>query len=357
MTLAIRLNGNDYSGFTDAQVVRDMEKAASTFSFNATVGISNFRTNFIPIRAGDFVEIIADGTFLIMSGYVDEEGESYDDKSHEVNIKGRSKTQDFIDSTVGAIKEFETISLFDLTKLVASDFGVSVVNQTSGLKALDDISSAETGQTGFEFIEAYARKRQVLLTDNGKGELVLTRASNKLSQNSLANIVGGKQNNIKRGNRTLNIANLFYEYIAQSQMNPINATEFDTPQDLAEQVGITNDTEIRTTRRYEFYTEETTESFTLEDRAKWELSVRRARQFVYNCTVQGHSFNGLLWEPNIRHQIDDEFANIFGQFLCKRVIYRYSLEGGSQTELFFTNKNAFTLQSDLDKIILEIEGL
>ena len=350
MTLAIRLNGNLYKNFTEASVTSSMEVAASTFSFKSTVGIGNGRANLSPVRTGDFVEIIADEKFQILAGYVDKEGVEYDSKSHVVVATGRSKTQDLIDSTVGAVKEYENASLIDIATEVCADFDIEVVSETSNIKSLPDIASAQVGQKAFQFLESLARKRQVLLTDDGEGRLVLTRASSELSPNGLRNIVGDSANNVLKGSRETDASKLFNEYIAQGQENPIDASQFKTPKDLAEAAGFAYDAAIRQHRRFEFYTEETTESFTLADRAAWELSIKRARSFIYRATVQGHSFNGLLWKPNILHQIDDEFAAIFGQYLCKAVTYNYGLQG-STTDLVFVNKNAFTLQAEKDEII------
>jgi prophage tail gpP-like protein len=355
MTLSIRLNGENYSNFTTAEVTRDMETACSKFSFGATVGLSQFRSNFIPIRANDEVEIVVDDQFKIITGFVDEEGVEYDQESHTIPIKGRSKTQDVVDCTVGPLKEFEKITVFDICKLVASDFNIDVIDQIGDTKPLLDIAGAEVGQTAFKFIESLARKRQVLITDDGEGRLVLIRASQNVSPNNLQNKIDGINNNIKSASRSANFANLFHEYIAQSQLSPINVSDFETPQDLAEEAGFAIDPEVRGTRRLEFYTEETTESFTLEDRAKWELSVRRARNFTYRATVQGHSFNGFLWEPNILHQIDDDFAGVYGKYLLKKVVYKYDLQNGAICDLFFTNRNSFTLDATKDRILIEYE--
>ncbi len=349
MTLSIRLNGVDFEGFTEAEVVRDLETAASTFSFSTT----SSNQQFIPIREGDAVEITADENFKILTGFVDGYGINYDSERHTIIVNGRSKTEDLIDSTVGALKEFDEINLVRLCEIVSKDFGILVINKAGNIKNFTDFSSAETGQLAFDFLESFARKRQVLLTDDENGNLVLTRASTVLSPNSLVNLLNSEINNIKRGSRRVNIANLFNEYIAQSQQNPFNASEFETAEELSDQVGITKDNEIRDTRRFEFYAEETTESLTLKDRAKWEMSLRRARAFNYNCTVQGHSINNTVWIPNLLHQIDDDFAQLHGQFLCNKVTYRYSLPpNGSETDLNFTLKNAYTLESDKDKLIL-----
>lgn len=354
MTLSMKINGNDFQGFTSAQAARDMENAVSTFSFATTVSKKNFTGVTYPAKKGDLVEVSADG-IPVMTGYVNDRKIDYDSDTHSVMIKGRSKTQDLADCTVGVIKDFEQVFFPDICKKVSSDFDISVVDEVGNIKVFEDIAEAETGQRSFKFIESLARKRQVLLTDNGLGDLVIIRASSVLSQNSLQNLVselkfGG--NNIKKGSLTDSDYQLYNEYIAQGQLSPINVSEIPASE-LADEVGTFTDSDIRSLRRYEFYTEETTDSFTLKDRAEWEASIRKARAFVYSSTVQGHSFNNELWVPNIQHQIDDDFADVHDQKLLKRVTYKYSIQGGSESILSFTNKDAFTLQAQLGKIKAE----
>lgn len=352
MSLSIRFNGFDFEGFIEAEVERDIETVASTFSFTAT----SSRDKFLPIREGDLIEVIADD-IKVLTGRVDVYDLEYDSKTHITTISGRSLTGDIVDTTVGATKVFENVGFLDLCERNVKEFGIKVVNEAGPFRDFDDIDSAETGQKIFEFLESFARKRQVLLTDNENGNLVITRASGTLSPNSLKNKIGESDNNIISGGRRINISELYNEYRAVSQLDPVNLDLLSTllPAELVDEIGITFDREIRFPRRLEFYTEETTDSFTLEDRARWEMSIRRARNFEYKAVVQGHSFNGLVWKPNILHQIDDDFARVFGQFLCKRVKYLFSLKTGSTTELIFTSKNAYTLQSEKDKIIIEFE--
>lgn len=354
MTLAIRLNGVDYVNFVQARVDRFLEAVASSFSFTATASDSNF----IPIREGDAVEIIADREFPIMTGFVDKYISTYDAKSHTITVQGRSKLSDLVDSTVGAVKEFENVNFVDLCRNIIDDLGIDtgVINQAGSISNFAFLSSAETGQSAFDFLQNFARKRQVLMTDDGFGNLILTRASTTLSGNTLQNIIDrpgevrrSRNNNIIAGSRTVDISKLYNQYLAQSQLNPIDLN--DNPEFLVDQFGEAFDPEIRPSKRFEFYTEEATESFTLEDRAKWELAIRRARGFVYSATVQGHSFNDELWFPNILYQIDDEFANISGQLLCNKISYLHSTQTGSTTKLDFTNRNAYTLAAERDRLV------
>ena len=48
--------------------------------------------------------------------------------------------------------------------------------------------------------------------------------------------------------------------------------------------------------------------------------------------------------------MDDDFADVHDQKLLKRVTYKYDIAGGSTSKLFFTNKDAFTLQAQLGAI-------
>ena len=355
MTLAIRLNGVDYDGFTDAQVERDIEAAASSFAF-ATTATSD---NFIPIREGDKVEIIVDNDHKILTGYVDDYDLQYNKEMHTILIKGRSLTEDIIDCSVPNIIDYDKIDLFSLAKKVADHFNITVINNVGKFKDFEFIIGSETGQTSFDFLEPFARARQTLLTDDVNGNLVLTRSSGILSPIELKSIIGSNENNIKKGSRRVSTSELYHTYIAQTQEYPIDWTEVSdyTAEEKIEELGVAIDDEIRSTRVLDFYTEEFTDIFTLEDRAKWEMSIRRARNFLYSCTVQGHSTtdgdNPIIWQPNIIHQIDDDFANLHGQYFCKKVLYKYDLTNGSETELIFTIKNAYTLESEKDKFILE----
>jgi prophage tail gpP-like protein len=358
MTLSLILNGEKYHNFVQAQVTRDMDDAASSFSFTATTN-GNWRA--IPVVEGDIISVDADNT-KILTGYVDEYEMSYSGDNHSIKVSGRSLTSDLIDSTVGPVPEYKKINLIDLCKEVAADFRTSVISNVDkkDIPDFEDILSPETGQTGFEFLESFARKRQVLLTDDENGNLVLTRATDKVSDIAIKSVLGAIDNNVISASRKVNTANLYHEYIAQSQMNPINLQEFDTSYDLTSEVGKAFDGTIRQERRYEFYTEETTDFtgtpdsiFTLRDRAQWELSIRRARNFTYRCIVFGHSSNGIVWQPNMLHQITDEKANLNGIYLCKKVIYSYGLDTGSITSLDFTTKKAYTLVEDKDFALFE----
>lgn len=372
MSLSISLNGINYKGWDEAVVVRNIEAVASSFSFSTT---RSSEIN-IPIKEGDKVQILVDNKYIILTGWVDEIDESYDPKTHTIKITGRSLTSDLVDCSVPFVKDYEFISLFDLCKIVAKPFNIEVVDkvgldvlfdvfgQINYVTPLRDIISSELGQTAFKFLELYARNRQVLLTDDELGNLVIARATTLVSKNTLRNIVGDPKNNIKSGRRKVNISDLYGQYTAQLfgypidlayarlGVSPLDAGD-DPLEDVLEDSATVFDEEIRATRLYEFFPEEDIDEAALPARAEWEKAIRRSRNFTYTAVIQGHSANDEVWTENMLYPIRDVIAKINGEYLCKKITYKFSVKGGSESILDFTTKNAYTLESGLDKIIID----
>jgi prophage tail gpP-like protein len=356
MSLKIRVNGLDYENFIVAQVILSLETVGSSFNFTSSVGSDNL----FPIKKGDAVQILADEQ-VILTGFVEVATVSYDSNSHRFEVKGRNKLADLIDSTVGDVKEFTgQVSLKSIIRSVLDGIGltdIAIINEAGDIDNFEasDITSAETGQKAFEFIELYARKRQVLLTTNGNSDLVIARASTDVANNALKNEIGNKaDNNIIAGSFTNDETKLYNLYLGQSQLNPIGLSSDTTPVQISEQTAQFIDDSIRVTRRLEFNAEESSDSFTMEDRVKWEANIRRARASVYTARVQGHTANGEAWMPNKLYRIDDDFCDVHAVLLSKHLVYNYSLDGGSLTNIEFTNRKAYTLQAEQDAREAEI---
>jgi len=355
MTLSIKVNNQVYESFTQAQADRDIEKVASSFSFTAT----SSKNKQIPITAGDFVEVLADGNTII-TGYVDEYSVSYDSKEHVINIKGRSKTSDIVDSTMLGIKQINKIPLKKLCEDVLKDlydgvvgkYKVNVNSNTDEEGNALGIYTAGTGTTVFNFLEENARSVGILLSDDEKGNLLLNRPGQEKSSIVLKNKVGGDDNNIKRAVRVSNISNLFYEYTANSMNVLYKAKESDNikkeDSTTVSLRGTYFDDEIRKTKKLEFLTEISTQKYTLKERARWERDIRKARGLVYRAVLAGHSQDGTLLKENLLYDIEDDFAGIKRECICKRVIYRYNLDVGSETEMFFTSAKAYSLEAVKD---------
>lgn len=346
--ILLRLNGNNYTNFDRVAVFRSMETASSAFSFSSSANSNNL----FPVKKGNAVQVIVDGV-QVTDGYVEKVSVGYSARDHKITITGRDALGDLIDSSVFGTKEFTgNISLVDVARNILNGIGMTgtkVIDQTGGVRSFDedDIISAEVGQNAFDFLESYARKRQVLLTTDGFRNLVLARASTTVFSGKLKNVVGAVDNNILDATFDTDDTKRFYKYVAQGQLNPFGLDI--GADDVSEQNGQAIDGAIRKSRIFEFNAEESQDSFTGADRAKWEANIRRSRSVSYSPRVQGHSVNGDIWKPNVLVEIEDQFADVNATMLLRSLSYEQSIDEGSTSRLDFTYKDAFTLQAEQDE--------
>lgn len=341
MTLNIKINGRPYVNFDNASVLASITAMARAFSFVSTADLENS----FPIKIGDEVFITADG-IDVLEGYIEMLDISYDAKSHSIRVGGRSRLADLVDSTVPTQFEKTGTSLPAIASSVMSaiDLEPLVRDETKGVKDFGaDIQSAEIGMNALEFLESYARKRQVLLTSDGARTLVLTRAGSIKAPNSLKNQRGALDNNILSSSRSIDYSKRYYHYLVKAQLNT-TAPDFQRdPREVVDQQGDAFDNVIRTTRKLEMNAEESMDSFSAKDRAAWEKNIRLGNADVYSAKIVGNSFDGKLWLPNTLVRVQDEFAMIDEELLIREVQYNFNLNEGSTTELTMISPITYTL--------------
>lgn len=347
--ITIVVDGEEFSGFTSANVTRSMLSISGGF----TISSSAQPGKPYPIKLGQKCVIKVDGN-VFLTGFVDDVNPAYsggENPNHTVTFSGRDKTQDVIDSTVGDIKEFETpITSESIIKTVT---GLSVINNVSGLRQFEqsELESSEIGETQFDFIKKLANKLSVLLTTDGKGAIVITRTGTEQAPGDLVNIIGNSGNNILSGSGSVSTRGRYGKYISRSQLNP-SATIFEeTPINVSSQKGEAEDSEIiamgRGDRVLEYYVKGSLNSEQLNDDANWQANVRRAKATSATITTALHSVNGEIWQPNTRVNVNDDFLNINQTMLIESVTFKDELsnEGGmgSITELKIAPPDAYSI--------------
>jgi prophage tail gpP-like protein len=347
MSLAIQLNGAVYTSFIAARVIRSIDSLTGAFSFTSTATSSDL----FPVRVGDTVVILADG-IAALTGYVERLTVDYGVDDHVIEVSGRGVLADLIDSTVKTTKEFTGgVLLESIATAVLSDLGIasSVINNagTIDVYAEEDIISADVGQSAFDFLELYARKRQVLLNEDAAGNLVLSRGTTDRSPVNIVNLKNNTgANNVKAARLDLNYSNRYNQYVVRSQLNPVFQAIGVTPDLVADQSGTSTDTSIRSTRYIEINAEESSSSTDAVSTAVWEANIRRARSLNYSATLQGHSFNGNLLYPNMLITVRDNFCDIEADLLIRSVTYNYNLDEGSTATVDCAPKDAYTLEAE-----------
>lgn len=357
MKIGIEVNGVLYQGFDAVKTFRSVETVSGNFGFQTSAKLEDT----FPIRSGQACVIKVD-KIPVITGFVENVSVTYDSGSHNIQIEGRDRTCDLIDSAIGPGSEFSgPITFEELCKLTLSRMGLTNIKVINNVDDLDPFSgselvSAEVDKKGFEFLESYARQRQVFLTTDGLGNLVITRGSDIIALTSIQNIIGSNNNNILSGSYSDNRSERYNRYEILSQKSPASISfgdDFDSGSEqnnetISNQSGSSIDDEIRATRNLYMKLEEAGDSKTGIDRADWESTSRRVKGKKYSVTVQGF-YQDLkqtkLWVPNELVNVSDDFADIRSQMLIWSVEYNYSVSEGSTTTLELSPPDALQLLS------------
>lgn len=341
MTLSININGQPYINFISASVRATLAAVTRGFSFTSSAD----RDFTFPIRIGDNISILADNIELL-DGYIEKLAINYDDTGHEVNVSGRSRLLDLVDSTVPTQFEIDGTSLESICSSLFYYLNIDaeVSNEAGAIKDFtNEISSGEPGENAFQFLEKYSRKRQVILTSDGSNTLILARAGTQNAPSTLKNVRFADDNNILQASLEIDYAKRYYQYLVKSQLNT-TVFNFDSdPEDLSNQEGLIFDQDIRESRALIVNAEESSDSFSSYDRAVWEKNIRIGAAFNYNCRVAGNSVNGALWLPNTLVRVIDNYCQIDATLLIKDVEYNFDDIGGSTTNLSMIKKESLTL--------------
>ena len=343
--MIIEVNGIEYSGWTSAHAKVRLDALSNTFHFDATAqdGLP------LPFRGGEACSVLVDGE-RILTGHIEQVSVTGDSDDHTINVDGRDKTGDIVDSKIGSLSDIRPpITLKAIIELVAKHIGgdVAVKDEvgTPAFEKVEDLAAPEPGQDVWDFIQSLARKRQVLLTSNADGDIVIARSSGVEVEATLQNRVNDNTNNVLTYAVSYDTTRRHHLYKMIGQLNPIAVTQAATTENEAvvNQNRSVFDEEIRAGRQLALVMENAGSDPL--DRAKWEMNIRKARGRVYSVTVHGfRNQTGNLWNVNELVTVNDEYAGIESRMLVNSVEYALNLDGGKQTTLSLLEKNAFTLE-------------
>jgi prophage tail gpP-like protein len=352
--MSLEIDGVPYTGFTDPiSASCSVENLCGTFTFTATQP----KLNDFPIKRGDSCRVLVNDT-PVVNGFVEEITVQYDTGNHSITIEGRDKTCDIVDSTLdGKITFHAPLDLIAITQQVLTSLGITGMSVTSNVTlapfSQGEIISAEVGQTAFEFIEYYAKKRQVLMTTDGDGNIVFTQSGTEEINTVIANseTILSKPI-IKSASMSLSETKKFNKYIAYAHTNSAamqivtDFSQLPVDQEVTMISAPAYDVTVRPSRIYNFSSDTShLNQGDLNTRAIWESNVRRANGFKYSVVVQGFvaEQDGELWRPNQLVTVVDDVCDIDSVLLISSVKYNYSLSGGSETTLELVDKDSFTV--------------
>jgi prophage tail gpP-like protein len=351
--ITIEIDGVEYTFFKSMTVKRSLETLSGSFSFiSSGTGSEDF-----PIKVGQECVISINGT-RVLTGFVEQISGTLDSATDDITIVGRDKTADLIDSTLGNdISLNASFTLKELAELILKKLKITNIKIVDNVNPapFNDRATIEIGTTAFEYLEKYAKKRQLLLTTNGNGDLVFTRSGTTILETVLSTEPGAAATII---NRTfhLDTTKRFNAYVCKNQDNDSSAVFFESKtSESVDRQAIAIDKSIRATRVYTFQSGHSTMvSGELLKRAQWEANFRRAQGFSYTCLVQGFKplSDDRIWEPNLLVRVIDKESNlnlgkgadINSTLLISSITYSLTNESGATTSLQLVTRDSFTLQ-------------
>ena len=352
MTITVKVKGVDYTKFISADLTVQLDAMCNSFAIVA----SNTKGQTFPFSLGDKVEMFVDG-IKKLTGKIESFDGSYDDGSYNLNVYGRDNTADLLDSSLGKMDALlAPVSLKAVCEAVISHLGLSITVSTQTGLIIADYNSAEdliapaVGQSAYEFLEYLALKRNVLLSSDAEGNLLLTQSASLSSAGRLQQLIDDptSENNIVSASFSFDNTERFNKYVCQSQLN-LATLNLGGETDLAsvqEQSSQVLDSEIAAGRQFAFKAERSSSSGQNLDRATWEANMRRARGINYSVEVEDHTIStdsSILWDTNTLVPVLDNLAGIRATMLIKELTYTTELSAGNITSLGLTNKDAFSL--------------
>lgn len=338
--ITIVANGIEYKQLVSISVESSLRALARSFSIEIVRPLNEQ----LPFRGGEQIQILIDDE-LVCDGFVDVVTEEYSANGKVVSLQGRSKAQDLIDSNLLPLTISGNVSLVKVIENVISQIGLDlkVINKVSDLKDFDsaeDKIGAEGGESAFFFIDELARKRQVLLTSDASGNVVITRTGTARNDILLKNIVNGDSNFIS-GGVTYNASDIYNKYVVLSQLNTTtDLFSLDSDQAVSQQAESLNKN-IRP-RQLVMISEKSSSNDELKKRADWKNNISTANKRRYNIIVQGFRQEGTgVWETNTLQRVVDEFADINDTLLIDSVRFTQSAGEGSTTILSLVDKSAY----------------
>lgn len=355
--ITLEVNGIEYQGFTEIGASRSFLSAPSSFSFTATTNPDDV-TKF-PIKTGDACRVLVDGKAFI-TGHVDTTKTEHDENSHQISVQGSSKVSDLVDSTMDG--RFEIVGPIPLKtaleKIIAlSGAEIKVLEYISPGDPVEEFSkdenlSGKIGEPVWAFMVELAIKKNVLITEDGNGNVIITRGSGFRVGDKFIKEPNSELNNILSSscNRTQRQLYNTYTVLSQDDSASLASINFDDEESLESAVNKNAkyvDDKIRKSRLNCIMAEKASTFSECEARAIWQSNVSNVQSFSYACDHYGFTTeSGVLIEPGMTAHVKDDYNQVNSDLIVDEVSISYTERGGSIASIKWLMPNAFTLQAE-----------
>lgn len=316
-SVVLTVDGQQWDGWTEMSITSSLEAIAGEFDLTVTTQWSEASPRVI--RQG-MPCTVALGSDTVVTGYIDDFIPSYDAENVSIRVTGRDKTGDLVDSSVvHKSGQWKGVRLEKLAEEICKPYGVAVINETDTGEAFPSVA-LEQGETAFDLLDRLAKQRGVLLTADGLGRLVITRASTKRAGVAL---VLGQNILAARGRFSWRERNS--QYIVKGTTSAGGSTWDEQPAKVTGgRQTIVDDNEINRYRPKILVNEDSLTVGGANTRGEWFRARMLGEANSTEITLAGWRENGdsgPLWQKNQLADIDDPVQNLKTTWLIKTVTF------------------------------------
>lgn len=346
--MRLLVNGKAYSNWIGASATVQIDALSNSFSFSAGVGDQSG----FGFERGDQCVVTIDGE-QILEGYIEKIFGSGNKKSKSIQVVGRDRTADIVDSQIETLADLKPpITLKRVVEEVIKHLGADIdVVDDFGFRfsAEDDFLTPDPGMGAFQYLERLGRKAKAILTSNEFGDVVLNRAFGVEVDAAVINQRNGRRNNVLEYDFVYDDTQRFSRYVSlgNTNVNLLNLFSGQDPQKTVDRKGSAVDRFIREGRQRVIVAENPGGDASHQDRAIWEANIKKSRALTYGAIVSGfRNQSGDIWRTGTLPKVVDEEARINDYMLLNSITYRSDDVDGSTCDLGFVNKNSYQLRVD-----------
>ena len=329
------VNGVNLSGWQSVQVHRSLDEACSTFSLS----MSSMDVGGLPVevRANAPCEIWF-GNDLVLTGYIDRYADNISIRSHSINVSGRSKTRDIVDCSNQHMGSYQNMNLYQIAVDLCNQQSIDVIKSTDVGDAFINFMP-ELGEPIFEIIEKLARLRYVIVTDDEKGNLLLTQAGTAGS-GKLQRLKKATDNNIIASRRETNATQRYGKIVVMGQ----GIQNLEVANQLGSSLSSTAvDSTMPANRVLIKVMEYNGTGDDCQKRANWEIAHRSGRSTTFSySTSDWRMKDGSLFKTNQMVSVYDDYYNIYTDLVIAEITYTLDQGSGTTCELVLMPPEAFT---------------
>lgn len=318
--ITLRVNGMDFAGWLEVEIVAGIERQARDFSLAITQSWPGATDIPRRVRPGDVCEVWIGGD-KVLTGYVDATPISYDAQQVSVGVKGRSKTADLVDCAAAFGKgQWQGRKIESIAADLAGAYDVRVLTEVATGGTISD-HQIQPGETVYESLSRLLNLRQLLSTDNADGNLVLINPGSGGRASTALEL--GK--NVLSADSPLDYKDVYSTYVCKGQRA---GTDLDAAETIAESVSQATDSNVKRNRLMVITQTGQVDTQMCRDRVRYEALYRAAKAVESTYTVQGwRQADGNLWLPNQLVHVRDGVIGFDDDLLIIEVAYRISSQG------------------------------